>query len=80
MRSEYTVLIFDFSKFSGETPSEEGIKMEFKTTFINFAIVFHNTVILKTEYTILMQIKKKKEKKSAETPIHRRESKPLSLR
>ena len=40
MRSEYTILIFNFSKFSGETPSEEVIKMEFKTTFINFTIVF----------------------------------------
>ena len=61
MRSEYTILIFNFSKISGETPSEEGIKMEFKTTFINFTIVFHNTKSeVKTEYTILMQIKKKK--------------------
>ena len=30
MRSEYTILIFNFSKFSRETPSEEGIKMELK--------------------------------------------------
>ena len=45
MRSEY-IHHFDviFSKFSGGGgASEEGIKMEFKTTFINVTIVFHNT-------------------------------------
>ena len=33
MRSEYTILISNFSKFSGETPSEGGIEMEFKNHF-----------------------------------------------